>query len=72
MVVAIPSSGLHSNGFSLVRYILKKNKINFKKNKKLKKWLLEPTKIYVDEVTKLINLILTNNFAKIKDKTEVL
>ena len=40
VIVAIPSSGLHSNGFSLVRHVLKKNKINYKKNKKLKKWLL--------------------------------
>ena len=32
--MAIPSNGLHSNGFSLVRSILKKNKIpkNLKKN----------------------------------------
>ena len=36
LVLAVPSNGLHSNGFSLVRYLLKK-KINFKKNKFLKK-----------------------------------
>ena len=65
LVVAIPSSGLHSNGFSLVRYILKKNKINFKKIKKLKKWLLEPTKIYVQEISKLISLKLINGCAHI-------
>ena len=57
VVLAIPSNGLHSNGFSLVRYILKKNKINFKKNIKLKKWLLEPTKIYVQEISKLTSFI---------------
>ena len=32
IILAIPSSGLHSNGFSLVRDILKKKKINIKKN----------------------------------------
>ena len=31
LVLAIPSSGVHSNGYSLVRYVLKKEKINFKK-----------------------------------------
>ena len=31
LILAIPSSGLHSNGFSLVRYILKKKKNKFKK-----------------------------------------
>ncbi len=65
LILAIPSSGLHSNGFSLVRYVLKKNKIKFKKNKKLKKWLLEPTKIYVKEVNQLINLKLINGCAHI-------
>ena len=65
LVVAIPSSGIHSNGFSLVRYILKKNNINYRKNKQLKKWLLEPTKIYVKEITKLIDLKLINGCAHI-------
>ncbi len=65
LIVAIPSSGLHSNGFSLVRYVLKKNKVNFKRNNKLKKWLLEPTKIYVREITRLIDLKLINGCAHI-------
>jgi phosphoribosylformylglycinamidine cyclo-ligase len=65
LVLAIPSSGLHSNGFSLVRYILKKNKINIKKNKFLKIQLLKPTKIYVQEVLKLINKNLVNGCANI-------
>ena len=65
LVLAIPSSGLHANGYSLVRYILKKNKINLKKNKKLKKDLLEPTKIYAKEVLKLHNRGLINGCANI-------
>ncbi len=65
LVLAIPSSGLHSNGYSLVRYILKKNKINLKKNKRLKEKLLEPTKIYVNEVLKLHNRGLINGCANI-------
>jgi len=49
VILAIPSSGLHSNGFSLVRHILKKQKIN----NFLKKELLVPTKIYSQSVLKL-------------------
>jgi len=65
LVLAIPSSGLHSNGYSLVRYILKKNKINLKRNNKLKKDLIEPTKIYVKEVLKLNDKSLINGCANI-------
>ena len=61
VVLAIPSSGLHSNGFSLVRHILKKQKIN----KFLKKELLEPTKIYVDPVIKLCEKKLIHSSANI-------
>ena len=65
LVLAIPSSGLHSNGYSLVRYILKQNKININKNKFLKTELLKPTKIYVKEVLKLIDNNLINGCANI-------
>ncbi len=51
IVLAIPSNGIHSNGYSLVRSIIKKNKIN----NILKKELLKPTKIYSKEILKLTN-----------------
>ena len=65
LVLAVPSSGVHSNGYSLVRYVLKKEKINLKNNKFLRKELLRPTKIYVKEVLNLINNNLLNSCANI-------
>ena len=65
LILAIPSSGLHSNGFSLVRHLLNHKKINIKKNKFLKTELLRPTKIYVKEVLKLIDKNLINGCANI-------
>ena len=65
LVLAIPSSGLHSNGYSLVRYVLNKKKINIKKNNFLRTELLRPTKIYVKEVLKLISKNLINGCANI-------
>ena len=64
-VLAIPSSGLHSNGFSLVRSLIKKKKINIKKNLFLKNELIKPTKIYVKEILKLIKKDLLNGCANI-------
>ena len=65
LVLAIPSSGLHSNGYSLIRYLLDKKKINIKKNYFLKKELIRPTKIYVKEILKLIDKNLINGCANI-------
>ena len=61
IILAIPSSGLHSNGFSLVRSILKKTKIT----SEIKKELLKPTKIYSKEVLKLCDKKLINAAAHI-------
>ena len=65
LILAIPSSGIHSNGYSLVRYVLDKKKINLFRNKFLKKELIKPTKIYVKEVLNLINKDLINGCANI-------
>ena len=57
IILAIPSSGVHSNGYSLVRSILKNKKIT----KKIKDDLLAPTKIYTKEILNLAkyNLIVS-------------
>ena len=65
LILAVPSSGMHSNGYSLVRHVINKKKINIKKNKFLKKELLKPTKIYVREVSNLIKKNLISGCANI-------
>ena len=65
LIVAIPSNGLHSNGYSLVRYVLRKKKINIRRSKYLKKELIKPTQIYVKYILKLIEKNLLNSCANI-------
>ncbi len=61
LVLAVPSNGIHSNGYSLVRTILKRNKIP----KNLRKEILKPTKIYSKEILKLASKNLINAAAHI-------
>ncbi len=65
LILAIPSSGMHSNGYSLVRELIRRKKININKNKFLKTELIKPTKIYVKEVLNLINNNILNGCANI-------
>ncbi len=65
LIVAVPSSGIHSNGFSLVRHVLKTKKININKNSFLKRELIKPTKIYVKEILNLVQYNLLNGCANI-------
>ena len=64
IVLAVPSSGLHSNGFSLIHHILKRKK-NLYLSQKIKKELIKPTKIYVNEVNKINKKKLINGCANI-------
>ena len=64
IILAIPSSGLHSNGYSLIHYLLKKKK-NYYLPKKIKEELTRPTKIYVNELNKINNKKLINGCANI-------
>ena len=64
IILAIPSSGLHSNGFSLIRQILKKKKLNINKHK-YKNEFIKPTKIYVKEILNLTKKNLVHGCANI-------
>ena len=65
LILSIPSNGVHSNGYSLVRHVLRKKRINIKANKYLSRELLKPTKIYVQEILNLLNNNLINGCANI-------
>lgn len=60
IVIALPSSGVHSNGFSLVRRVIEKSGLDIDKKwdslggQSLGEALLTPTKIYVKPVLSLL------------------
>jgi len=64
IILAVPSSGLHSNGFSLIHKILKMEK-NSHLPLNIKKELIKPTKIYVKELNKINSKKLINGCANI-------
>ena len=71
IAVAIPSAGVHSNGFSLVRHVVQQAGLDwespcpFNNGKSLGEALLAPTRIYVPAMVALAKAGLANGFAHI-------
>ncbi len=70
LIFAMKSSGLHSNGYTTVRQIIKNNNINYDEkfpgdNKTVADVLLEPTRIYVREVLDAMSLVPIKGMANI-------
>jgi len=72
-IIGLSSSGLHSNGYTLARNVIKKSNFSLNdkfpnglyKDKKIGEVLLEPTKIYVKEILELIKKINVKGLAHI-------
>ncbi len=70
VIIGIASSGIHSNGYSLVRKVLRPSKTNVNEyiellGTTLGEELLKPTKIYVKPVLELINKVSVKGISHI-------
>ena len=64
VIIALPSSGLHSNGFSLVRKVIKDYNETFE-GKPIYEELLKPTKLYIKPILELLKEVKVNGLAHI-------
>ena len=65
LIIAMPSSGFHANGYSLIRHIIENKKLSLdasvtQLNKTLGEVLLTPTEIYTLDCLALMNVLKTN------------
>ena len=68
LVLGLTSSGAHSNGYSLIRKIISRSKVDLNKDfygEKLADVLMKPTKIYVKSILSLIEKINVHAMAHI-------
>lgn len=71
VVIALPSSGVHSNGFSLVRKVFDVEKADIRKpcaelgGRSVGETLLTPTKIYVQPVLRLLEQVTVKGISHI-------
>jgi len=73
VIIGLSSNGIHSNGYTLVRKVIKKAKLsyknkfpdNFYKGKTIGEILLTPTQIYVKEIVELLKNVNVHGLAHI-------
>jgi phosphoribosylformylglycinamidine cyclo-ligase len=73
IIIGLSSSGIHSNGYTLARYVLKNANLDYKNDfpneyysgKKIGEVFLTPTKIYVKETLELLKRIKVHGISHI-------
>ncbi|KAK9763465.1 hypothetical protein K7432_009816 [Basidiobolus ranarum] len=71
VLLGLPSSGVHSNGFSLVRKVIEKNSLDFHspcpfvEGKSLGEALLVPTRLYIKQLLPVVKKSLVKGMAHI-------
>jgi len=73
IIIGLKSSGIHSNGYTLARKVIKKTKLNYKDKfpkeyypgKTIGEILLTPTQIYVKEIVQLLKNMKVHGVAHI-------
>jgi len=72
-IIGLSSSGIHSNGYSLVRKVIEKEGLSYSdkfpdpyyKNKTIGEVLITPTQIYVKEIVELLKIVRVSGIAHI-------
>ena len=73
VIIGLKSSGIHSNGYTLARKVIKQSKLSYNDNfpddtypnKKIGEVLLTPTQIYVKEIVELLKKVKVHGLAHI-------
>ncbi len=68
LIVGLPASGLHANGYTLIHNLIEKYKIQYSekyKGNEISELLVKPTKIYLNDINEIEDVCIIKNIAHI-------